>query len=80
MVLELWNILVQVEQSCHGNLDLIIRQVWECSLQKVCHVGLKGKQRCKKSSHISGYILLLNDTHLKSNKKNQTELIFLNIM
>ena len=43
MVLELWNVVVQVEEPGDGDLDLVVRQVGEGSLQQVGNVALKYK-------------------------------------
>ena len=50
MVLEKGNVLVQVEEPGHGDLDLIVGQMGEGSLQQVGHKPLKrpgtGTVRC----------------------------------
>ena len=43
--LKAWNILVQVEETSDCDLDLVVRQVGEGGLQKICNKTLKKNSR-----------------------------------
>ena len=43
--LESWNILVQVEKTGDCDLDLVVGQVGEGGLQKICNKTLKSSSR-----------------------------------
>ena len=43
--LESWNILVQVEETGDCDLDLVVGQVGEGGLQKICNKTLKNNSR-----------------------------------
>ena len=43
--LESWNILVQIEKTGDCDLDLVVGQVGEGGLQKICNKTLKNSSR-----------------------------------
>ena len=44
MILELRDVVVEVEESGHGDLDLVVRQVGERCLQQVSNIRLQSSE------------------------------------